>query len=75
MTITCGTNNLGSLVLSRDGHTAGPYYGEVYTAPSGQHGYIAGVRNKAALGIGLYQRAWFSTRTAAEDYIAALGAY
>ena len=73
-TMTGQTDRLGELVINRDGHVSGPRYGQVYTAPAGEKGYIAGVRNKAA-GDQLYARVWRATVEEAEDYLVEKRAY
>ncbi len=62
------TTKLGKLVSSEAGKCAGPKYGEVYTAPAGEHGYIAGYRSTANVGLGLMSRKWFPTLRQAQDY-------
>ncbi len=58
---------LGKLISTQDGRCSGPSYGEVYTAPKGQSGYIAGYRNKSCLGLGLMGREWHATMRAAQE--------
>lgn len=60
--------NLGKLIYSLEGRCRGPKFGEVYTAPAGEQGFIAGYRSTAVSGIGLVGRKWFATRKAAQDF-------
>lgn len=62
------TERLGKLISTEDGRTSGPRYGEVYTAPAGEKGYIAGYRTHANEGLGLIGRKWFATLKAAQNY-------
>ena len=62
------TATLGTLISSLSGYCAGPEYGEVYTAPQGQSGFIAGYRTSASPGLGLIGRRKFASKTAALNY-------
>ena len=68
MNATQQTEKLGKLVANMDGNCRGPRYGQVYTAPEGEKGFIAGYRNQASEGVGLMGRKWFATQKQAEDY-------
>lgn len=68
------TSELGTLIVNRDGRTPGPRYGQIYTAPQGQRGYIALVRNRAA-GNHAYEHESFATLAQAQDYLCRIGAY
>ena len=68
-TATNQTETLGKLISTQDGHTGGPCYGECYTAPAGEHGYIAGYRRHDAAGLGLIGRKWFASKKDALDYM------
>lgn len=59
---------LGKLVSSEEGKVRGPSYGQVYTAPAGGKGYIAGYRSRVAIGQGLMGAQAFATLKAAQDY-------
>lgn len=62
----CG--KLGKLILSYEGRCRGPEYGEVYTAPEGQHGYYAGCRSHAVPGAGLMDVKHFARLEDAENH-------
>lgn len=68
MNATQQVETLGKLVYNQDGRGAGPRYGQVYTAPEGDHGFIAGYRRHDNEGLGLLGRKWFATKKAAQDY-------
>jgi len=70
MTATQQIDKLGKLISNQDGRCGGPRYGQVYTAPEGDHGFIEGYRRKDNEGLGLIGRKWFATRKAALDYAA-----
>ena len=59
---------LGTLISSENGRCGGPQYGEVYTAPKGQKGYIAGYRRHDCVGAGLMGIERFETLQAAQSY-------
>ena len=69
MTTANQTENLGKLISTQDGRTGGPCYGECYTAPAGEQGFIAGYRRRDAAGLGLIGREWFAKKQAALDYM------
>lgn len=62
------TNEIGKLITTHEGKCRGPRYGEVYTAPAGEKGFVAGYRSHANRGLGLIGREWFATQKEAQDY-------
>ena len=62
------TEKLGTLITTHNGRCHGPRYGEVYTAPKGEQGYIAGYCSHASQGLGLIGREWFATLKEAQIY-------
>ena len=67
-TETRQTEKLGKLITSHSGKCRGPRYGEVYTAPQGEAGFIAGYRSHASEGLGLMGREWFAKQKDSQDY-------
>jgi hypothetical protein len=62
------TEKLGKMIMNNEGRTAGPKYGQVFTAPAGEHGFIAGYRRTDNEGLGLIGREWFAKKRDAENY-------
>lgn len=58
----------GKLITTHDGRCHGPRYGEVYTAATGEHGFVAGYRSHANYGLGLMGVRHFATQREAQDY-------
>ncbi len=75
MTTQTTSTKVGKLILHRDGHTGRPQFGEIYTAPAGEKGFVAGYRDHANLGLGLLSIERFATLAAAEQYLVDLGVY
>ena len=61
-------SKIGKLISSQEGKCKGPCYGQIYTAPAGEKGYVAGYRSFAVSGQGLMGIENFATLKAAQDY-------
>lgn len=54
-------SGLGTCIKTYSGRTKGPHYGEAYTAPEGEQGYISGYRSTHSEGLGLMSRQHHAT--------------
>lgn len=69
------TTKLGKLISSEEGKCRGPRYGQVYTAPAGEKGFVAGCKNTSCLSLGLLYAERFPTLSDAQDYAVSLTDY